>query len=148
MISWACKQSRDLHGSFLAASRRPRNRSRFRNVRGHGKDTPPSSLNPLGNRINQRGLLAGVLVEQFVQLQERGAGHLPMMLLVHVAERDTVGQHLIQILTTCAAFLFAERERHLHHVTVLLNLMSLLAGDRGSPARIFDRRHRELLKYL
>ena len=50
----------------------------------------------LGNQIHQLGLLFIVLIEQQVQLVEGRAGHLPVVLLVEVADRQGVGQHLVQ----------------------------------------------------
>ena len=50
----------------------------------------------LGQRIDQLQLLAGVLVQQQMQLLERRAAHLPMVLLVQAVENQAVGQDVVQ----------------------------------------------------
>jgi hypothetical protein len=63
---------------------------------GHGHRHAPQNLNSLGNGINQHRLLFIVLIVEQVQLVEGGAHNLPMVLFVHVAQRDGVGQQLVE----------------------------------------------------
>jgi hypothetical protein len=44
-----------------------------------------------------------VLVEEQVQLVEGRPGHLPVMLLVQIGQRDGVGEQLIQVLDALLA---------------------------------------------
>ena len=71
-----------------------------------------------------------VFVEQQVQLIERGAGRLPVVLLVEVAECHRVGQHLVQIGHALLAHVLSQRNRQLHEVSVGLDLVRVLMGQR------------------
>src|SRR6476661_10845259 len=71
-----------------------------------------------------------MFVEQQVQLHERRARDLPMMLLVEVAQRDRVGQYLVQVLDRFLTHGFGKRDRHANQVPKRLDLVSLLAIER------------------
>ena len=77
-----------------------------------------------------------MLVEQEVQLIERGTRHLPVVLLVEIAERDGVGEHLVQVLDALTACVFVQADRHGDHRTVPLDIFGVLTRPRHcvSPA--------------
>ena len=60
--------------------------------------TPPSDWIRSRDEIHQLALLAVVLVEEQVERIEGGAAHLPVVLLVQIAQRDGVGQQLVEVL--------------------------------------------------
>ena len=53
-------------------------------------------LDALGDGVHQFDLLLKVLIEQEVKLVEGRPGYLPVMLLVHIADLDRVGEQLIE----------------------------------------------------
>ncbi len=62
----------------------------------HGERNAAKQLNPLGNDVHQQHLAFVALVVHEVQLVEGRAHYLPVMLLVHVAQRDRGSQALVQ----------------------------------------------------
>ena len=52
---------------------------------------------PFGELIHELGKLSGDLVEEQMKLVKRRSGNLPVMLLVHVAQRHGVSQDLVQV---------------------------------------------------
>ena len=77
------QQPRDLHRRFFASLRRPRQRGGLGHVGAMAMLDAAQHHDPLGDLVDQLRLLAGMLVEQQVQLIERRARHLPVVLLVH-----------------------------------------------------------------
>ena len=63
----------------------------------HGNSS--ERLHALGDRVDQGDLLAGMLVEQQVELVERRPTHQPVVLLVQSVEDLRVRQDLVQPLT-------------------------------------------------
>ena len=49
-------------------------------------------MNALGDGVDDLDLLIEVLVEEEMELIEGGASDLPVVLLIHVAQGDGVGQ--------------------------------------------------------
>src|SRR5207245_3629445 len=80
--------------------------------------------------VDQVILLVVVFVEQEMQLIERRAGNLPVMLLVQITERHRVGQKLIQVLYAFFACLLRQCDRHPHEMSKWLNLVGLLVNER------------------
>ena len=68
----AVKQSRDLHGHLFTSFWGPWNEGRLGDVVGHGDADPTQQLDPLGDGIDELALLVSVLVEEQMQLGERG----------------------------------------------------------------------------
>ena len=99
--------------------------------------TPPERLDPLGDRVDQFALLVEVLVEQQVQLVEGRPGHLPVMLLVQVAQGHRVGQHLVQVLDALLAGRLGQRNGHSDKVPERLNLVGLLVHHRAGMLQDF-----------
>src|SRR6266852_2627911 len=74
-------------------------------------------------------LLVIVLIEEEMELIERGAGNLPVMFLVQVAKRPRVGQQLIEIVDALFARVFRQCNRHSDEVAERLDLVRVLPGD-------------------
>ncbi len=89
------EQARNLYRRFLAATRRPGNYCGLGNVRGHRQADAAQKLDALGDGVDQLILLAVVLVEKQVELVKGVPRDLPMMFLVHVAQRHGVRQYLV-----------------------------------------------------
>jgi Putative ParB-like nuclease len=71
----------------------------LRGVPGIANRDAAQRLHPLGDFVDQRELLAGMLIEQEVKLVEGRSAHQPMMLLVQRVKDLRVGEDLIQPLT-------------------------------------------------
>ena len=91
---------------------------------------PTEGLHPLGEIIHQRELLAGVLVQQQMQLVEGRPAHQPVVLLVQRVENLRVGQELVQALAGIHSRLVGERERELPHGPKCLDLLAVLVQPR------------------
>jgi hypothetical protein len=63
----------------------------------HCDTDTPKQLNSFGDRVHEFYLLAVMLVEEQMELIEGGTRHLPMRLLVKVAEGHGVGQQLVEL---------------------------------------------------
>ena len=66
-----------------------------------------------------------------MELVEGVAGDLPVMLFVHVAQGDCVGEELIEIFDTVGADFFVEADGEFCNFVVGLNLVRLLMEDRA-----------------
>src|SRR3984957_873954 len=127
------EQARDLHRGFFASARRPRDQGGFGDVVRHGDADAAQELNALGYGVHQFVLLAVVLVEQKMELVERVAGDLPVVLFVHVAQRDRIGEKLVQVFDAVGANLFIEADGELRNLVVRLNFARLLMQNRTRP---------------
>ena len=96
----------------------------------HGDADAGEQLDPFGNRVDEIVLLFEVLVEEKVQLIERGTRQLSMVPLVNVAKRDCVCQQLIQVLDALPADAVRQRHWQFDQVPVWLNLVGVLAHQR------------------
>lgn len=67
-----------------------------------------------------------MLIEEQMELVERAAGDLPMMLFVHVAEGHGVGENLIQIPDAVGADFFVEGDGEFRDFSIGLNFTSVL----------------------
>jgi hypothetical protein len=85
-----------LAAALLCPFLRPRNQRCLCNVVRHRNAHAAEELNALSG-VDRFVLFVAVLIEQEMQLIERGAGGLPMMCLVQIAKRYRIGQQLIQI---------------------------------------------------
>ena len=93
-------------------------------VAAHGDGDAAEKLDALGDGVDHLDLLVEVLVEEQMKLVEGRAGDLPVVLLVHVAEGDRVGEQLVELGDHVGADIRAERMRHvLDDGAVLLNLL-------------------------
>src|SRR5215831_5459999 len=100
------QQTRDLHRHLFPASWWTFNARSLRDVMCHRQRYPSKQLNSLGDGVNEFHLLLEMLIEKKMQLIERGAGYLPMGLLIKIAQRDGVGEHLVQLLGHFQANIF------------------------------------------
>ena len=66
-------------------------------VVAHGDGDAAEKLDALGDGVHDFDLLFEVLIEEEMELVEGGAGDLPVMLLVHVADGDGVGEQLVEL---------------------------------------------------
>ena len=71
-----------------------------------------------------------MLVEEQMELIERRAGKLPVMLLVEIAQRHRVHKQLIEVLDTLQACGLVERDRQFDKVAERLDLMRVLVVER------------------
>src|SRR3954471_16976363 len=124
------QKSRDLYRHLFAALRRPRDQRRLRDIVGHGEADAAQQLDSLGNLIDELVLRLVMLVEQQMQLVERRSGDLPMVLLVHVAQRHGVGKELVQVLDALLAGVLGQCNRELDEMTEGLDLVCLLPRQR------------------
>ena len=69
----------------------------FGDVAAHGDGDAAEELDALGDGVDHLDLLVEVLIEEEMELVEGGAGDLPVVLLVHVAEGDGVGEELVEL---------------------------------------------------
>lgn len=90
------EQARDLHGGFFAVAGHAGDAAQLGHIVGHSHGHAAQNLDALGNLIYQIRLLFVVLVEEQVQLVERGAHHLPVVFFVHIAQRHGIGQQLVE----------------------------------------------------
>ncbi len=123
------QQPRNLHGHFLAAARRPGNHRCFGNIGRHRNAYAAKKLNALSDGIDQLALLVVVLVEKQVELIKRVSCDLPMMLLVHVAQRHGIREDLVQVADALGAYFFVEGNGHGRQFSVWLNFTRLLMQD-------------------
>ena len=100
-----------MHGHFFAAARRAGNQSRFRDVCRHGDADAAEKLDSFRDRVHEFVLLAVMLVEEQMELVERHSRDLPVVFLVHVAQRHGVGEELIQVVGAGGADPFVEGDR-------------------------------------
>ena len=99
----------------------------FGAVAAHGDGDAAEELNALGDGVDDLYLLVEVLIEEEVELVEGGAGYLPVVLLVHVAEDDGVGQKLVELLAHLRTNFGVQRVRKvLYYVAVFLDLFGVL----------------------
>ena len=124
------EEPRNLHGHFFPAAGRTRNDRGFRDVRRHGDADAAEKLDPLGDRVHQFVLLAVVLIEEQMELVERDARDLPMVFLVHVAQRHGVGEELVQVVDARFAGRLIEGDRQFGDFSVGLNFPGVLVQDR------------------
>ena len=66
------------------------------NVAAHGDADAAEQLDALGDGVDHLGLLFVVLIEEEMELVEGGSGDLPVVLFVHVAKDDGVGEELVE----------------------------------------------------
>src|SRR5262245_33446386 len=127
------EQAGDLDRNLLAAAWWSRDPGLLRDVRRHGHADPAEDLNPLGDEVDQLGLLAVVLVEEQVKLVEGVPGNLPVVFLVHVPQTDRVRQGLVQRIRAALTDVLIEADGEPRDGPELLDLLSSLA-DLGSGA--------------
>ncbi len=83
-------------GDLLRAVRRPRDPGDLRDVARVAHRDGAQRLHPLGDEVHELLLLLRVLVQEQVELIERGAAHQPVALLVEVVQDARVGEDLVQ----------------------------------------------------
>src|SRR5437879_7119557 len=66
-----------------------------------------------------------------MQLIESRARDLPVVLLIHVAERDRVGEELVEIVHTRLADALRQRDRQLRDPSIRLDLSRVLIHKRS-----------------
>jgi hypothetical protein len=72
-----------------------------------------------------------MFVEEEMELIKGVPRNLPVMLFVHVAQGDRVGEELVQIFDAVGADFFVEPDRELRNFVLRLNLVCLLMEDRA-----------------
>jgi len=128
------EQARDLDGHLFATPGWTRDQSHLRHVGRHGDADTAQHHDPLGDQVHQLALLVEVLVEQQVQRVEGGAGYLPVVLLVQVAERDGVREQLVEVGRALPARGLGESDRHGYNRPKGLDLVGALARQRRRAA--------------
>src|SRR5438445_329803 len=98
-------------GDLLHAVRRSRDGGDLRHVARIRDGHAAEGLHPLRHQVDERELLAGVLVQQEMQLVEGRPAHHPVMLLVQVVQDDRVRIDLVQDLTALQAGVVPEGDR-------------------------------------
>src|SRR5215468_6576572 len=116
------KQTRDLDRRLFAPAGRPRDERRLGDVVRHRDADTAEQLDTFRDRIDELVLLAGVLVEEQMELVEARTRNLPMVLLVEVAQRDRVGEDLVEIFDRLFAGSLRKRDRHSDNMSVRLHL--------------------------
>ena len=86
----------DHRRDVLGAVGRPIDRRELGGVARITDGDPAEALDPLGEQVDDLGLLLGVLVEQQVELVEGRPGHEPVVLLVERVEDHRVGEDLVE----------------------------------------------------
>src|SRR6266446_2389829 len=85
-------------------------------------------LDPLGDLIDQLDLLAGVFVQQEVELVESRPSHEPMMFLVERKKDLRVRQDLVQAPAGQQSRIIAKPQGKLTHSAEALDLLTALMG--------------------
>ena len=106
------------------------NQRRLGDVGGHREAHAAEQLDPLGDLVDQLALLLEVLVEQQVQLVEGRARHLPVVLLVEVAQRHGVGEQLVEVVDAFPAASPRPGRSACGPLTERLDLVGVLPGQR------------------
>jgi hypothetical protein len=120
------EEAGDLDGHLFPASRRTADAGDLGYVAAHGDGDAAKELDALGDGVDHLDLLVEVFVEEEVKLVEGGAGDLPVVLFVHVAEGDGVGQELVEFRDHVGAYFGVERVGHvLYDGTVLLDFLGV-----------------------
>ena len=118
------EEAGDLDGHLFPAAGRARDAGGLACIAAHGDGDAAEELNALGDGVDHLDLLVEVLIEEEVKLVEGRAGDLPVVLLVHVAQGDGVGQELVELGDHVGANFGAERVRHvLNDGAELLDLL-------------------------
>src|SRR6266852_362471 len=91
------EQARKQDGDFLATARRAFDLGGLGDVMRHRNGKPSQQLDALGDIIHNLDLLAEMLVEQKVELIERGGRNLPVRLLVQVTQGYGIGEQLVEL---------------------------------------------------
>ncbi len=130
------KQPIQLHVHIFPAARRTLDARRLGDIGGHGDRNSAQCLNSLGDRVHQFHLLVEMFVEEKMKLIKRRAENLPVMFLVHIAERHCVGQDLIQPFTVGLPDLIVQGDLPVYHRSELLDFSSggsmAIVGSFGS----------------
>src|SRR5262245_46833219 len=82
-------------------------------------------LHALGDSVGEFALLARMLVIEQVQLIERRAAHLPMVLLVEIAQRYCVHEKLVESFNALPAHVLCKRDRRRPNLAESLDRMVL-----------------------
>src|ERR1043166_2934839 len=130
------QQPRNLCPCLFTASRRAGNERRLRDVGAHRQAHAAQRLHALCNGIDANGLFPGVFVEEEMEFVKRRALHLPMVLLVQIAQRDRVGQELVQLLDAFAARGFRQADWERNEKVVWLDLGRMLISDRRGVSHV------------
>src|SRR5919108_3945731 len=85
---------------------------------GHRNGNSSEYLNSFSKEVHKVALFFIVFVVQEMQLVESWPGHLPMVLLVHVAKCHGIGEELIKVFR--AGFSFGEPDRKLSDCSIWL----------------------------
>ena len=118
------EEAGDLDGDLFPAAGRAWDAGGLACIGAHGDGDAAEELNALADGVDHLELLVEVLIEEEVKLVEGRAGDLPVVLLVHVAQGDGVGEELVQLGDHVGAHLGTERVRHvLDDGAVLLDLL-------------------------
>jgi hypothetical protein len=120
------EQPRQHSGHFFAAVGRPWNTGNFRHMPRISNRDPAERLYPLRDFIDQLDLLAGVLVEQQVELVKSCSAHQPMMFLIERVQDLRVAKDLIQALAGKKPHLVSKPQRELPHTAEGLNFLAVL----------------------
>ena len=85
-------QPRKLPSRLFAIHRRQAEPGRYRDISGHRDGGSAKGLDSFRDHVDQLDLFRMMLVEKRMQLVKRGAGGLPVILLVKVAQRHRIGE--------------------------------------------------------
>ena len=85
---------------------------------------PAEGLDPLGQHVDDLGLLLGVLVEQQVELVEGRPGDQPVVLLVERVEDHRVGQDLVEEPAALRSGVRCQRDRQAAERAEALDLLA------------------------
>ncbi len=120
------EEAGDLDGNLFPAAGRTVDAGDLGYIAAHGDGDAAEELDALGDGVDHLNLLVEVLIEEEVKLVEGGAGDLPVVFLVHVAEGDGVGEELVELGDHVGADFGAEGVRHvLDDRAVLLDFLGV-----------------------
>jgi len=115
------KESSDLYRHLLSSARETRNDRRLCHIMCHRETDPAERLNSFRQGVHEFALFLVVLVVEQMQLIKRWAGHLPVMLFVHVPKRYCICEELVKILNARLAGALRQRNRQLRDRSIGLN---------------------------
>ena len=106
------EQSGDLPRHRFATLWRPLDRTRLGHIVRRRKRNTAECDDAFGQLVHQLDLLVVVLIKEEMQLVKGGAGDLPVMLFIQVAQRHGICQQRVERIGAGAAHIFAEPDWH------------------------------------
>ncbi len=120
------EESGDLYRHLLSSPWETGNDRRLCHIVCHRETDSTERLNSFRHGVYEFALFLVMFVVEQMELVKRRAGHLPVMLLVHVPKRYRICEELVKILDTRLAGALRQGNRQLRDCSIGLNLDRML----------------------